>query len=222
MCWDCVCADACCALGTRHSVGIATMILVTGVPAFSQQALLHRLTALGIDRLKAQPLVPQGQEQIKLPPRWPPASGPSRPPAQSPTPTSPCASPIPQTRSRPNAPSKAPLRRCSCRWPASRSQGAGWMWPTPCTFRSSSGAVRSACGGAWAPAADNPGAVPHRVGGVVAAGRVRRRRRRGAVHRGLRRAAGLASRHPSRHAQPGRHRLLRGRRLKRGSTRNAQ
>lgn len=51
------------------SVGIATMVLVTGIPASSQQALLDRLTALGTDRLKAQPLVPEGQEPIKLPPQ---------------------------------------------------------------------------------------------------------------------------------------------------------
>ncbi|MEV0481030.1 ABC transporter permease [Streptomyces sp. NPDC050508] len=49
------------------SVGVATLILVTAVPASSQQALLDRLTALGTDRLKAQPLVPEGQEPIKLP-----------------------------------------------------------------------------------------------------------------------------------------------------------
>ncbi|MEU7334655.1 ABC transporter permease [Streptomyces sp. NPDC007074] len=51
------------------SVGIATMVLVTGIPASSQQALLDRLTALGTDRLKAQPLVPEGQKPIKLPPQ---------------------------------------------------------------------------------------------------------------------------------------------------------
>ncbi|MFF0087013.1 ABC transporter permease [Streptomyces canus] len=51
------------------SVGIATMILVTGIPASSQQALLNRLTALGTDRLKAQLLVPEGQEPVELPTR---------------------------------------------------------------------------------------------------------------------------------------------------------
>ncbi|MEU2339036.1 ABC transporter permease [Streptomyces sp. NPDC013172] len=49
------------------SVGVATLILVTAVPACSQQALLDRLTALGTDRLKAQPLVPAGQKAIDLP-----------------------------------------------------------------------------------------------------------------------------------------------------------
>lgn len=49
------------------SVGIVTMVLVTGIPASSQQALLDKLTALGTDRLKAQPLVPEGQQSIKLP-----------------------------------------------------------------------------------------------------------------------------------------------------------
>ncbi|MEW1568894.1 ABC transporter permease [Streptomyces sp. NPDC093509] len=49
------------------SVGIATMVLVTGIPASSQEALLDKLTALGTDRLKAQPLVPEGQQPIKLP-----------------------------------------------------------------------------------------------------------------------------------------------------------
>ncbi|MFJ9630151.1 ABC transporter permease [Streptomyces sp. NPDC101175] len=49
------------------SVGVATLVLVTAVPASSQQALLDRLTALGTDRLKAQPLVPEGQKPIELP-----------------------------------------------------------------------------------------------------------------------------------------------------------
>ncbi|WP_329134743.1 ABC transporter permease [Streptomyces sp. NBC_01476] len=37
------------------SIGIATMIVVTGIPASSQQALLTRLTALGTNMLQAQP-----------------------------------------------------------------------------------------------------------------------------------------------------------------------
>jgi len=37
------------------SIGIATMIVVTGIPASSQQDLLRQLTALGTNTLKAQP-----------------------------------------------------------------------------------------------------------------------------------------------------------------------
>ena len=36
-------------------IGIATMIVVTGIPASSQQALLAQLTALGTNLLQAQP-----------------------------------------------------------------------------------------------------------------------------------------------------------------------
>jgi putative ABC transport system permease protein len=42
------------------SIGIATMIVVTGVPASSQQALLRHLTALGSNMLQAQPQSSQG------------------------------------------------------------------------------------------------------------------------------------------------------------------
>jgi putative ABC transport system permease protein len=37
------------------SIGIATMVIVTGVPASGQQALLNKLTALGTNMLQAFP-----------------------------------------------------------------------------------------------------------------------------------------------------------------------
>ncbi|HEY0261238.1 MAG TPA: ABC transporter permease [Lacisediminihabitans sp.] len=48
------------------SLGIATMIIVTGIPASSQAALLDRLTALGTNILRADP-VPQQGDPLKLP-----------------------------------------------------------------------------------------------------------------------------------------------------------
>ncbi|MEV4316895.1 ABC transporter permease [Actinocrispum sp. NPDC049592] len=49
------------------SIGIATMIVVTAIPASSQSALLEQLSALGTNMLRAEP-VPQQQDQtIKLP-----------------------------------------------------------------------------------------------------------------------------------------------------------
>jgi putative ABC transport system permease protein len=48
------------------SVGIATMIVVTGIPASSQQALSDQLTALGTNVLQAMPL-PNQQPPVKLP-----------------------------------------------------------------------------------------------------------------------------------------------------------
>lgn len=48
------------------SVGIATMIVVTGIPAASQQALLNQITALGTNVLEAQPM-PDQQPPVQLP-----------------------------------------------------------------------------------------------------------------------------------------------------------
>jgi putative ABC transport system permease protein len=48
------------------SIGIATMIVVTGIPASSQQDLLHQLTALGTNTLKAQPQ-PDQDPPVRLP-----------------------------------------------------------------------------------------------------------------------------------------------------------
>ena len=49
------------------SIGIATMIVVTGIPASSQKALLAELTALGTNMLKAQPQ-PNQNPPVQLPP----------------------------------------------------------------------------------------------------------------------------------------------------------
>ena len=48
------------------SVGIATMIVVTGIPAASRQALLDQITALGTNVLEAQPM-PEQQPPVQLP-----------------------------------------------------------------------------------------------------------------------------------------------------------
>lgn len=49
------------------SIGIATMIVVTGIPASSQKALLNELTAMGTNMLQAQP-VPHPNSPVLLPP----------------------------------------------------------------------------------------------------------------------------------------------------------
>jgi putative ABC transport system permease protein len=49
------------------SIGIATMIVVTGIPASSQQDLLQRLTALGTNTLKVEP-EPNQDAPVQLPP----------------------------------------------------------------------------------------------------------------------------------------------------------
>jgi putative ABC transport system permease protein len=48
------------------SIGIATMIIVTAIPASSQSALLEQLSALGTNMLRAEP-VPRQDNPIKLP-----------------------------------------------------------------------------------------------------------------------------------------------------------
>jgi putative ABC transport system permease protein len=48
------------------AIGIATMIVVTGIPASGQRALLAQLTALGTNMLEAQPL-PNPQQPVLLP-----------------------------------------------------------------------------------------------------------------------------------------------------------
>ncbi|MCX4911223.1 ABC transporter permease [Streptomyces sp. NBC_00878] len=48
------------------SIGIATMIVVTGIPASSQQALMAELSALGTNMLRAEP-VPNEQSPVLLP-----------------------------------------------------------------------------------------------------------------------------------------------------------
>ncbi|WP_433261417.1 ABC transporter permease [Actinosynnema sp. CS-041913] len=48
------------------SLGIATMVVVTGIPASSQQALLEELTALGTNTLRAQPM-PGQDKPVELP-----------------------------------------------------------------------------------------------------------------------------------------------------------
>ena len=48
------------------SLGIATMVVVTGIPASSQQALLEELTALGTNTLRAQPM-PRPDKPVLLP-----------------------------------------------------------------------------------------------------------------------------------------------------------
>jgi putative ABC transport system permease protein len=50
------------------SIGIATMIIVTGIPASSQQALLDQLAALGTDLLQAQPVALPGGRPVVLAP----------------------------------------------------------------------------------------------------------------------------------------------------------
>ena len=49
------------------SIGIATMVIVTSIPASSQQALLDQLTALGTNLLRAEPQQTQG-DPVLLPP----------------------------------------------------------------------------------------------------------------------------------------------------------
>jgi len=49
------------------SIGIATMIVVTGIPASSQQALLNQLTALGTNMLQVEP-APGQKPPVLLPP----------------------------------------------------------------------------------------------------------------------------------------------------------
>ena len=49
------------------SIGIATMIVVTGIPASSQRALLNELSAMGTNMLQAQP-VPNPNSPVLLPP----------------------------------------------------------------------------------------------------------------------------------------------------------
>jgi putative ABC transport system permease protein len=66
------------------SIGIATMILVMGIPASSQRALEAELTALGTDRLQAvanSKLAPPARRRPfrRRLPRWWPASAPSEP-----------------------------------------------------------------------------------------------------------------------------------------------
>ncbi|MFC0623164.1 ABC transporter permease [Kribbella deserti] len=53
------------------SIGIATMVVVTGIPASSQQAVLDDLTALGPDMLRAAAVAEQGTDK---PPGMPPAA----------------------------------------------------------------------------------------------------------------------------------------------------
>jgi len=48
------------------AIGIATMIVVTGIPASSQQALMNQLAALGTNMLRAQP-VPDRNPPVLLP-----------------------------------------------------------------------------------------------------------------------------------------------------------
>ena len=48
------------------AIGIATVIVVIGIPASSQAALLDRLSELGTNVLRAQP-VPQKEDPVKLP-----------------------------------------------------------------------------------------------------------------------------------------------------------
>lgn len=48
------------------ALGIATVVVVTGIPASSQKALLDELTALGTNMLRAQP-VPREENPVRLP-----------------------------------------------------------------------------------------------------------------------------------------------------------
>ncbi|WP_113701952.1 ABC transporter permease [Nonomuraea lactucae] len=48
------------------SIGIATMIVVTGIPASSHNALMAELSALGTNMLRAEP-IPDGQSPVPLP-----------------------------------------------------------------------------------------------------------------------------------------------------------
>ena len=50
------------------SIGIATMIVVTGIPASSQKALMNQLSALGTNMLQAVP-VPNQTPPVQLPPQ---------------------------------------------------------------------------------------------------------------------------------------------------------
>jgi putative ABC transport system permease protein len=52
--------------GLGIAIGIATMILVTGIPASSQAALVRELTALGTDTLQAMP-IPDQEPPAQLP-----------------------------------------------------------------------------------------------------------------------------------------------------------
>ncbi|MEU8660945.1 ABC transporter permease, partial [Actinoplanes philippinensis] len=52
--------------GLGIAIGIATMIVVTGIPASSQAALVRELTALGTDTLQVMP-VPDQQPPARLP-----------------------------------------------------------------------------------------------------------------------------------------------------------
>lgn len=52
--------------GLGIAIGIATMIVVTGIPASSQAALVRELTALGTDTLQAMP-IPNQEPPAKLP-----------------------------------------------------------------------------------------------------------------------------------------------------------
>ncbi|MGW2253230.1 ABC transporter permease [Kitasatospora sp. NPDC001660] len=52
------------------SIGIATLIIVTGIPASSQQALMNRLTAMGTNMLQVVP-VPGQQPPVLLPTQAP-------------------------------------------------------------------------------------------------------------------------------------------------------
>ncbi|MFD4668239.1 ABC transporter permease [Lentzea sp. NPDC058450] len=49
------------------ALGTATVVVVTGIPASSQQALLDELTTLGTNLLRAQP-APRQEDPVKLPP----------------------------------------------------------------------------------------------------------------------------------------------------------
>ncbi|MGW3151820.1 ABC transporter permease [Streptomyces sp. NPDC001177] len=50
------------------SIGIATMIIVTAIPASSQKALMQQLSALGTNLLRAQPVSPPGSDKpVSLP-----------------------------------------------------------------------------------------------------------------------------------------------------------
>ncbi|MGW3107015.1 ABC transporter permease [Streptomyces sp. NPDC001100] len=50
------------------SIGVATMIVVTGIPASSQKALMNQLSALGTNMLQAVP-VPNQTPPVQLPPQ---------------------------------------------------------------------------------------------------------------------------------------------------------
>jgi putative ABC transport system permease protein len=48
------------------ALGVATMVVVTGIPASSQHALMDELTALGTNMLRAQP-TPREENPVRLP-----------------------------------------------------------------------------------------------------------------------------------------------------------